>query len=123
VTPGPWEFVLLALGAFRVCRLLGWDEWPPVARLRAWVIGEHWVPGDPPEVERGKQPSSEVSELRPAYRRPMLAHLVHCPWCLGAYITFAVYGLWLAFPRATLYAMTPLAMSAAVGLTARNLDP
>lgn len=148
--PSAWQFALLALGAMRITRLAGWDEFPLAAKVRAWVIGEHWVPVTyddsdvreslhhspaPEKVEGtgrvdaaalglpGKQPSSEVSDVRPAYRRPMLAHLVHCPWCIGAWISLAVYVAWLAAPRGTLYAMTPFALSGVVGLIAKNLDP
>lgn len=168
--PGPWHAAILALAAYRLTRLAGWDEFPLAVKIRAWLIGEEWVVADdqfaadlrramdeqieepiqpvprlefvvpnvPAGVEKaegtgrmdaaelglpGKQPTSEVAEVRPAYRRPTLAHLVHCPFCVGWWLSLAVYGAWLAAPRATLYAMLPFALSGAVGLIAKNLDP
>lgn len=139
--PDWFEFVVLALAAYRLTRLAGWDEFPLAARVRAWVIGERWIAAHPeqdvPLSERihagyyaedvtlpGKTPESEnVEEVRPAYDRPTLAHLVHCPFCMGWWISLAVYCAWLAAPRPTLYVMLPFALSALVGLTAKNLDP
>jgi hypothetical protein len=155
VIPSPWEFLLLALGAYRLTRLGGWDEFPLAARIRAWAIGERWVPEPAPTwagyIERqgihleipeglekaegtgrvdpaelglpGKQPSSEVANVRPAYDRPVLAHLVHCPFCLGWWVSLAAWLAWLQWPSGTLLALSPFALSAAVGLIAKNLDP
>lgn len=122
--PSPWVGVILALATFRLTRLAGWDEFPLAAKVRAWVIGEGWVPVDHTvDISLpGKQPSSEVTDVRPAYSRPMLAHLVHCPFCIGWWISLSVYGAWLLWPHGSLYAFAPLALSGAVGLIAKNLD-
>lgn len=158
--PHTMAAIVLALGAYRLTRLGGWDDWPPIYKLRAWIIGERWVPVSLPpcwktELERsfesslasamaepivdpdvparsipspqppelpGKQPTSEVSQVRAAYDRPLLAHLVHCPFCLGWWVSLAVYIAWLLEPRWTLYAVAPFALSGAVGIIAKNLD-
>lgn len=110
--PHPWAALVLVMGAYRLLRLAGWDDFPPIYKVRAWVIGERWIPetpvtdpgrcltgnGEPcmgqcdiPSCPAklhlpGKQPSSEVPTLRPAYGRPLLAHLIHCPfvWAGGS---------------------------------------
>lgn len=103
MTPSWIELALLVLGSYRLTRLVGWDEFPLAARIRARAIGEEG--------------------FEPTYRRPTLAHLVHCPFCLGWWISLAAYLAWLVAPTATLYALAPLAISGAVGLVAKNLDP
>lgn len=100
--PGPWQFVLLALSAYRLTRLVGWDDLPPILHARAWLLG--WDP------ELG------------ACKRRLLTELFSCAFCLGFWISLAVYGCWLAFPTETLYAAVLLALSAVVGLIAKNLD-
>ncbi|MDR7492182.1 MAG: DUF1360 domain-containing protein [Armatimonadota bacterium] len=108
--PDWWELVLLGLGGYRLTRLLAWDAFPPVARLRERLLG----------LRRDLPPSAAMADM---YRRPLLAELVACPFCLGAWVSLALWGAWLLEPAGTLIAMTPLALSAVIGLVARNLDP
>lgn len=97
---------MLILGAYRLTRLAGWDEFPLAVRVRDWITGKRGVEGG---VEY--------------HKRPLLEHLLGCPFCIGFWISSAVYVAWLSAPRPTLYAVTPLAISGAVGLIAKNLDP
>lgn len=122
--PSPWAAAVLTLGTYRLLRLVGWDDFPLVYKTRAWVIGEFWVRDetDGAITMPGKHADSEVEEVRPAFRRPMLAHLISCPFCIGWWISLTVYLLWLWQPTGTLYAAAPFALSGAVGLIAKNLD-
>jgi hypothetical protein len=115
VIPSPWVAVVLALAAFRLLRLLGWDDLPPIARARARVLGE--------SVNAYRGRAGEPDNYVYAYRRPTLAHLVHCAFCLGFWVACAVYVAWLFVPTVTLYATAPFALSAAIGLLAKNWDP
>lgn len=111
--PSWWQFAIIALGAYRLTRLLGWDDWPPIYKAREWLLGEKWF-----------YPSqTNVHPPRVAYDRPLLAKLFHCPFCLGWWVSLACWGSWLAFPHFTVIALTPWALSGAVGLLAKNLDP
>jgi hypothetical protein len=111
--PTPWVAAVLALGAFRLVRLVGWDDFPLALRLRRWATGE--------TVYRTPTEGRERDLYR--YTRPTLEHFLTCPFCVGFWISLAVYGSWLVTPTWTTYALAPFALSAAVGLTAKNLDP
>lgn len=102
--PTWWTFLILALAAYRWTRLAGWDDFPPIERLRNYVLG-YYV----------------SKQYGPRYRRPTFAHLVHCPFCIGWWISAATYTLWLLWPD-MLYGAVPFALSGAVGLIAKNLD-
>jgi uncharacterized protein DUF1360 len=104
--PGPFAFVVLALAAYRLTRLAGWDTFPLAERVRAAAVGEY------------RTVSGTVS-----YRRPTLDHFVHCPFCIGFWISLGVYAAWLTAPTVTMYGAMPFAISGAVGLVAKNLDP
>lgn len=104
--PGPFVFVVLALAAYRLTRLIGWDTFPLAARARAWATGEY-----------------RMNAGAIAYRRSGVLHLVECPFCVGWWISLVLYLLWLTAPSVTMYASVPLAISGAVGLVSKNLDP
>jgi hypothetical protein len=102
--PSWWQFALLALAAYRLTRLIGWDEFPLAVHTRARLTGEYWI-------------GEEVW-----YDRPTLAHLVSCPFCVGWWISLACYGAWQGDHKWTLIVLAPLAVSGVVGLIAKNLD-
>lgn len=149
--PSAWIFALLALAAYRGTRLFGWDEFPLAAKVRAWVIGEEWhnvtdpvstthtllsnvQPAnantlDPRPSPPGKPPESDVPDIEPVYRRPTLAHLVHCPYCIGFYVSLLTCIAWWTSGSPgghnlgwVGWVAFPLALSGAVGLISKNLD-
>lgn len=93
--PGWWPMVLLVLAAFRVTRLIGWDD-----------ITEPW--------------RQRLVKKHPKGWRPKL---ITCPWCIGWWVGLAWWAAWLIENKWTLVAATPWAISAGVGLIAKNLDP
>jgi len=111
--PGGWETLLLALAAYRVTRLIGWDTL--TERLRNWLMVRKVVAS----VEGREGESRRVVVMR----SPLLSKLINCPWCLGWWISLAWWAAWIAWPAGTLVAATPFAIAAIVGLVSKNLDP
>jgi hypothetical protein len=102
-------FVLLALAAFRIYRLIAEDT--ILDKPRRWLLrmGDWREEGDP------------VPER---YRREWAIFLT-CPWCLGFWVSGAlltIYALAVDWPGVFWFAITWLAISSLVGLTAKNLD-
>lgn len=110
--PTPWIGLILLLGAYRLVRLIGWDDFPPIHRLRARITGETRYTS-----------STESREDIFRYERPLLAHFLACPFCQGFWVSLAVYLCWRFEPTGTIYALAPFALSGAVGLLAKNADP
>lgn len=103
--PDWWAFLLLALAAFRVYRLIAEDT--ILDGPRAWALGYRGWDG------KGSAPKGY---------RAKWGEFITCPWCCGAHVSWM---LWLCFlwqPHITLVACTPFALSAVVALTAKNLD-
>jgi hypothetical protein len=111
--PDPYALVLLALGAMRLARLLGWDSL--LERPRSWLTG--WTEKGDRRIVR---PGTATAAFRPD--RKALMTFLHCPWCFGFWVAIACWGGFEIWPRATLVAMAPLALSAIVGLVVKNLD-
>lgn len=119
--PSPWIGVVLALAAFRATRLIGWDDFPPVARARAWVTGCEARSQSTSNTAMGL--TGDQPQITWTYRRPLLAHMLGCGYCLGFWVSLVTYLAWVWFPTETLYIAAPFALSGAVGITSRMLDP
>jgi hypothetical protein len=90
--PEPWTFVLLALAAWRMWKLLADD-----------VILE--------------QPMDRLLRLiADRRRRDAVRSFIECYWCLGFWLAVAWWAAWLAAPKWAAVAAVPWALSAAVGL-------
>jgi hypothetical protein len=111
VVPTGWALVLLALGAYRLTRLVGWDDFPLAVRARDWAVGPDW-----------EYPEDSDGEPDPVFRRPKLAHFLVCPFCVGFWISLACYLGYLLAGRYALAVLAPFAISAVVGLVSKNLD-
>lgn len=121
MTPHPWTGVLLALAVYRLCRLIGWDDLPPIARVRAWVTGELVGTSGSSNARMGLTREPVVEMV--TYKRPLLAHFLHCSFCVGFWLSLLAYVAWIEWPTATMYVAVPLAVNAAAALLAKNLDP
>lgn len=119
--PSPFVSLVLVLGVYRLCRLAGWDEFPPILRLRDWLTGAVQVSAQSINQRMGitNDPPAQVTWR---YKRPTLAKFIECPYCLGWWLSLTAYLAWLWEPRWALYALFPFALSGAVGLVSKNLD-
>jgi hypothetical protein len=111
LVPEPFEFLLLALGGFRVVRLISADT--ITEKFREWLTG--WDDEEAPTI-------SDEQRAKHSRLRVYVSTLIRCPWCVGFYLAMGFYGLWLVLPSAVLVACVPLALSALFGLIAKNLD-
>lgn len=118
--PSAWVAVVLALGCYRLSRLVGWDDFPPVQAARDWVTGRHVTTTGSGNQQMGL--TGGIEEVV-RYRRPLLEDFLHCAFCAGFWICLLAYGAWLLEPRWTLYALFPFALNGASALIAKNLDP
>lgn len=128
------HILILWLVAFRLTRLVGWDE--ITLPIRTWVCGltddEYFSVAKFVDdvLERGHDPWNldprATPQLPIGKRRFYVAKLLHCPWCVGFWISAVLavvaWQWWLDVSWLTAAALA-FALSSAVGLTAKNLDP
>lgn len=103
------SIIVLGLAGHRAWRLAAIDEMPLLVRIRAWVEGETTI----------RMPEGDVKH----YSRPWVHKLIECPWCLGSYISIALFVAWREWPDFAVWPIGILAVGEVVGLIGRNLDP
>lgn len=112
---------MLALAVYRLCRLAGWDTFPPIARARAWVVGLQVATTGSTNARMGV--TNEAVQQTVTFRRPLLAEFLGCAFCLGFWLSVLVVACWRLEPDWTLRVCFVLALSATAGLIAKQLDP
>jgi hypothetical protein len=125
--PDPWHFALLAAAAWRTTRLGYLDDL--TIEPRRWVTGvgdaqHHEIAAFVDEVtEAGGDPWSESDPPLPiGPRRFYLSRMIHCPHCLGAWVSLAWFAAWLVWPRFVVLAAVPWAIMAVVSIVATRQD-
>lgn len=118
--PTPWIGLVLALGVYRIVRLIGWDDFPPVAAARDRLVGAKLVSSGSTNTMLGL--TSEPPDLVWVYDRPLLNHFLHCPFCQGFWVSVLAYVAWIEEPKWTLTVLAAFALSGVVGLISKNLD-
>lgn len=119
--PSPWVALVLVLATFRIARFIGWDTFPPLGRARDWLTGAKVVWRGTEAARTGM--SADKIEYDITYRWEWLDELFRCAYCLGFWVSLLVYLGWVFVPTATLYVAAVAALSGAVGIMARWLDP
>lgn len=102
--PDWYVLLLLALASFRIYRLLAEDTILDGPRARLLRLGS-WQEGQP---------------TPPTYRA-RLGEFIVCSWCIGFWVSLAVWGCWYVEPGWTTGLSAPLAISTLVGLVADRL--
>jgi Protein of unknown function (DUF1360) len=121
VLPSPWVGIVLVLATHRCVRLVGWDHLSVLVRARAWITGEHATNSGSTNARMGL--TSERVEIQVAHRRPFFYELFGCPYCMSVWIGTAAYIAWYFEPWWTMTILAPAALSSAVGIVSRWLDP
>lgn len=123
-SPNWWQFALLALAAFRVYRLIARDTiTEPVREAITYRDDREVALGDELADKLKERGIEVVGDDRPTKGwRVYLSTLIRCPWCAGFYVSVAWWASWSEWPRPTLFAAVPWAVSAVVAMLAKNLD-
>lgn len=99
-----FALVVLVLGAYRLWMLLAKDTITQAWRTR--LLGYD----DTGARNRWPHPHKRLAEL------------VHCPWCLGFWISLACVVAYRVWPNATTWVLLPFAVSASVALISVCFD-
>lgn len=98
------DLLVLVLGAYRLWMLLAKDA--ITQRWRVRFLGY----SDTGDRNRWPHPHRTIAEM------------VHCPWCLGFWISLAAVLAYAQWPHATRWILLPFAISALVALISVCFD-
>jgi len=96
--------LILVLGAYRLWMLIAKDSITQSWRVRLLGYDDTGA--------RNRWP----------HPRKRLAEFVHCPWCLGFWLSLLVAAAYYEWPHATRIVLAPFAISAAVALISVCFD-
>ena len=103
--PGWWEFILLALAAYRIFRLIAEDTILDRPRRYLLRLDKNW--------------QEDGDETGPDYREKW-GLFITCPYCAGFWISVAWWVAWLLWPHATVLVAVPWAISAVLAFLAKT---
>lgn len=105
-TPGTWQFILLALAAWRTFALLSYDTVIDGPRNVLCGLPWDWKEGD----------------TIPRTYRARLGDFIQCPYCLGFWVGCGWWGFWLLTETWSVRLAAPWAISAGVVITQHWLN-
>jgi Protein of unknown function (DUF1360) len=116
--------LILLLGTISITRLAVSDTFPPIAKVRAAILHRFPFSG-----YTSKAPfRRSISQMRTnngtyvATQDTWIGALLHCPYCIGFWISLAVTVSWLLAPTATLWGCFVMGLRWVTGATLNRLD-
>lgn len=136
IEPSVFDIVVVVLGAWRITRLVVRDAFPPIARIRDWIIERH--PTDDTAFLGSHVTDPDMTATFTIHGTPVLmgddehgmpiwfpirdtviGGLISCVWCIGFWIATATVAAYAWTPSWTVITLTPFALSAAIGFVDR----
>lgn len=120
--PNPIHLIILMLGTVSITRLITSDTFPPIASARNWVLRRFpfagYVSDKPFEGYRNIQSGSSYVSQDTTW----IGSLLHCPYCIGFWVSLGVVVAWVLFPTATLWACLVMAIRWLTGALLNRFD-
>lgn len=120
----PVYLFLLAFGIYSITRLLSKDSFPPIEKMRNWVY-DRWPHDGYSTMKRPVNEKSRWVSTGQSYyvnTGVWLGELIHCPWCLGWWVSLAACTSFVLWPVITLAVMTPFALRVIPGMIESVID-
>ena len=110
-----WPLLILAFGIYSITRLISKDS--IIDRQRNWFYDrfphEGYQTKNKPKRGAAMQISGGLWYVTHGHK---LGELVHCPWCMGFWVSALVFAAFVAWPVATTFALVPLAFRVVPGM-------
>lgn len=117
-----WPFVILALGIYSITRLLSKDSL--IDRQREWFYNKFPHEGFTTKIRPNPKRSTFIVTGDHYYvtEGHKLGEMLHCPWCLGFWISLGVCLSFWAWPVVTTAVLVPWALRVVPGMIESVID-
>jgi hypothetical protein len=117
-----WPLLIVALGIYSITRLITKDS--IVDRQRDWFFQRFPHEGFTTKIRPNPKRCSFIVTGDHYYVTVghKLGELVHCPWCMGFWVSAAVFGAFILWPVGTTFVLVPMALRVIPGMIESILD-
>lgn len=111
-----WPLLILALGIYSITRLISIDS--IIDRQREWFYNQFPHEGFTTKKRPNEKRSTFIVTGDHYYVTVghKLGEMVHCPWCLGFWVSLGLFAAFVAWPVTTTFLLVPLALRVIPGM-------
>lgn len=116
-----WPLLILALAIYSITRLITTDS--IINRQRDWFYDRFPHEGYQSKRKPKRGTSTIISGgIYYVTKGHKLGELVHCPWCMGFWVSAAAFAAFVAWPIGTTFVLVPLALRVIPGMIQSVID-
>jgi hypothetical protein len=118
----PLHALVLLFGTVSITRLAVSDTFPPILAVRNWVLQRFPFVGHVSERPFEGRKSVQSGSLYVSTETTWIGSLLHCPYCIGFWVSAAVTVAWWLFPVITLWVCLVMAFRWLTGACLSRFD-
>lgn len=115
-----WNLLILALGIYSVTRLISKDS--IIDRQREWFYNKFPHEGFQTRIRPTRGEFIVTGDHYYVTVGHKLGEVVHCPWCMGFWVSGALFLAFWAWPVATIFLLVPMALRVIPGMIESVID-
>lgn len=119
-----WPLLILAMAIYSITRLITEDTFPPIERIRNWVLNKFPHDGYTTKIRPNPKRAQFVNTSSGFYHVNVghwLGELITCPWCAGWWVSVAVCTAFWFWPVVTTAVLVPFAFRVVPGIIKSKL--
>lgn len=115
-----WNLLILALGIYSITRLITKDS--IIDRQREWFYNKFPHEGFTTRIRPTRGEFIVTGDHYYVTVGHKLGEVVHCPWCMGFWVSGAVFLAFWAWPVTTVFLLVPMALRVIPGMIESVID-
>lgn len=115
-----WNLLILALGIYSITRLISKDS--IIDRQREWFYNKFPHEGFTTRIRPTRGQFIVTGDHFYVTVGHKLGEVVHCPWCMGFWVSGAAFLAFWAWPVTTIFLLVPMALRVIPGMIESVID-